>query len=119
MRNIRCLIAVCPVLSAVAGCASMDEGPFKFSEGWRDARVEEVIAGSDIKNPRFWKCLRDIPQEERLRRTYVVGSYRGPHHRQKHLVAAPAGEALRPGDKVHLHASACENAIFKRDEPRR
>lgn len=118
MLNIARVILIVVVLSAAVGCASMDEGPFKFSEGWRDATVVEVLPGADVKNPRFWKCLRDMPEEERLRRTFVVGSYRGPHHRQKHLVSAPAAEALRPGDKVHLNAGACENAIVRREQAR-
>lgn len=102
--------------AALSGCASTEEGPYQFSDGWRHATVEEILPGEDVKRPRFWSCLRDVPESERLARTYVVASYRGPHHRQRHLVAAPVGESLRPGDKVHLHASACENAIVKRDE---
>jgi len=112
------LAAAVLLLAALAGCASIDEAPYMFSEGWRDAKVVEVVSGADVNRPRFWKCLRDVPEQERLKRTYVIASYRGPHHRQQHLVSAPAGEALRPGDKVHLHASACENAIVRRDEPR-
>lgn len=104
------------LLAALGGCASTEEGPYQFSDGWRHGTVEEILRGEDVKRPRFWTCLRDVPEPERLARTYVVASYRGPHHRQRHLVAAPAGESLRPGDKVHLHASACENAIVKRDE---
>lgn len=101
------------LVAALAGCASMEDGPYKFSEGWRKARVVEVVSGADVKRPRFWTCLRGVPEQERLTRTYVIASYRGPHHRQQHLVSAPVEETVRPGDKVFLHASACENAIVK------
>lgn len=106
------------LLLALAGCASMDEGSYKFSDGWRHATVAEILRGADVTRPRFWTCLRDVPELERSGRTYVVATYRGPHHRQSHLVSAPIGEVLRPGDKVHLNVSACENAIVKRDEAR-
>lgn len=118
MPNPLHFIVLALLAGTATGCATVDEGPYKFSEGWRDARVEEVLSGAHVDRPRFWRCLKDVPEEERANRMYVIASYRGPHHRQKHLVSAPQGEALVPGDKVHLHASACENAIFRRAEAR-
>lgn len=115
MQQLR-LQAFVVLLLTAAGCASVDEGPYRFSEGWRDAKVVEVLRGADVKKPRFWRCLRSVPEEERLSRTYVVGKYRGPHHRQEHLVPAAPGQAFRPGDAVHLNVAACENAIVKREE---
>lgn len=104
------------VTSAIAGCASTEEGPFRFSDGWRHAKVVEVLPGADVKRPRFWGCLKGVSEQERLRRTYVVANYRGVNRHQDHLVPLPDGAVLRPGDKVHLNLSTCESAIVKRDD---
>lgn len=104
------------VASAVTGCASMEEGPYRFSDGWRHAKVVEVVPGADVKRPRFWECLRGVSEQDRLRRTYVIANYRGVNRHQDHLVPLPDGEVLRPGEKVHLNVSTCENAVVKRGD---
>lgn len=68
-----------------------------------------------MKRPGFWDCLKGIPEQDRLQRFYVIANYRGVSRHQDRLVPAPPGEALRPGDKVHLNVATCEGAIFRRE----
>lgn len=104
------------VTCALTGCASMEEGPYRFPDGWRHAKVVEVLSGAEVKRPQFWTCLKGVAEQDRLRRTYVIANYRGVNRHQDRLVPLPDGEVLRPGDKVHLNVSSCDNAIVKRDE---
>lgn len=111
----RTRIGIILVVGSVSGCASMDEEPYRFSDGWRHAKVVKVLQGIDVKRPGFWDCLKGVPEQERLQRTYVVANYRGVNRHQDRLVPAPSGETLRPGDRVHLNVGTCEGAIVKRD----
>lgn len=99
------------------GCATSAEGPYRFSEGWREAKVVKVVSGGDISRPEYWECIRKVPAAERLARTYVELEYRRMSRHAHHLVPLPAGLELQPGEKVHLNVSMCENALVKRATP--
>lgn len=101
----------------LAGCATSPEGPYRFSDGWRDAKVVKVVSGSEITRLRFWDCLRDVLEAQRLSRTYVELEYRRMSRHAHRLVPLPEGMELQPGEKVHLNVSTCENALAKRSTP--
>lgn len=107
------------VLAALllGGCATSPESPYRFSDGWREAKVVKVISGRDISRPGFWECLRDVPEAERLARTFVELEYRRMRRHAHRLVPLPAGLELQPGEKVHLNVSTCENSLVKRATP--
>lgn len=102
---------------SLAGCATVYEGKYEFSEGWRAATVVSVVTGAEIKDPGFWTCLRHVPEAERLSRTYVLLDYRNGSRHRKHMVPAPAGIQVVPGEKLYLNLSTCEQSLAKRTTP--
>ena len=110
------LLACLPAFLVLTGCASdLYEGRYSFSEGWRKATVVRVQEGTAVKNPGFWKCLRDVPPAVSASRTYVEVQYHVPaRHSRKYLVSAPGNGELRPGDPVYVNLSSCEGAIVQR-----
>jgi hypothetical protein len=104
------------VRSILTGCASVDEGLCRFSEGRRDAELVQVLRGTDVKRPRFWRCLSEVPKQERLSRPNVIAKPRA--HCQPHA-PAPVREVLISGGRVHVDVFACKGAIVKRVELKR
>jgi hypothetical protein len=101
----------------LGGCATSPEGPYRFSDGWREAKVVKVVAGGDISRPRFWECIRKVPEAQRFARTYVELEYRRMSRHAHRLVPLPAGLEVQPGEKVHVNVSTCENALVKWSAP--
>lgn len=101
------------VVFLLTACASTPEGPYRFSEGWRKARVEHVVQGEDINKPRFWECTRKASAQERSERVYALLSYRSGHHRRTRMVPLADATAVRPGDVVYTDVSRCEDSIAR------
>jgi hypothetical protein len=95
----------------VAGCATTDEGPYRWSEGWRQARVERLVQGAGIENPRFWRCTRHTAVEERSKNVYALLSYRDMHHKRHRMVPISDGLAVGPGDNVYANISRCADSL--------
>lgn len=95
----------------MAGCATSDEGPYRWSEGWRQARVERIVHGADIENPRFWRCTRHTAAEERSKNMYALLSYREMHHRRRRMVPLSDVLAIRAGSDVYANISKCSDSI--------
>lgn len=98
----------------LGGCATAYEGKYEFSEGWRAATVVSVVPGGEMKDPGFWTCLRDVPEAERLSRSYVLLDYREVSRHRKRMVPAPPGVQLQAGEEVYLDLSTCEKSLVKR-----
>lgn len=106
------LLPVCgAAVLLVAGCATTDEGPYRWSEGWREARVERVVQGAEIENPRFWRCTRQTALEERSKNIYALVSYRDMHHKRRRMVPLSEGVAIRAGDDVYANISRCADSL--------
>ena len=95
----------------VAGCATTGEGAYRWSEGWREARVERVVRGAEIEDPRFWRCTRQPALEERSKNIYALVSYRDMHHKRRRMVPLSEGVAMRAGDDVYANVSRCSDSI--------
>lgn len=100
-------------LLSVSGCTTIYEGGYDFSQGWRRAQVVEITPGSSIRNPDFWKCLRNTSAAERQAQSYVVLSYREFGRKRQHLVPLPRDIALRADERVYLNVGECQGAIAK------
>ena len=116
LKSFAALVRV-PVMGVVAlllaACASTPEGPYRFSEGWRRARVERVVQGADIDKPKFWECTRKTSAQERSERVYALLSYRSMHHRRTRVVPLTDSTSVRPGDVVYTNVSRCEESIAR------
>ena len=101
-------------LIVLAGCATQPEGPYPYSEGWRRGTVEELVGGASFRHPTWWKCLKDVPAEERERSTYAwVVTHQMLRH-PRYLVPVPRAMDLQPGQRVYLNVRLCENAVVLR-----
>lgn len=96
---------------ALGGCATSIEGPYPFSEGWREARVERLLAADDLEKPWFWSCTRGSSAAQRRGHRYAILSYRAFGRRQYRLVEHEAGINLRPQQQVYLQAGSCRSAV--------
>lgn len=98
-------------LLLLGGCATVDEGEYRFSQGWRQARVERLVSANELDKPWFWKCTRGTSEAQRQGHEYVVLSYRAFGRRQYRLVERETQQTLSPQQPVYLRASACQNAV--------
>ena len=116
-RTIAAGIVAAVMVTALSGCATVFEGKYKFSDGWRTATVVRAATGDSIKNPRFWECTRRLTEAELVSRDFVLLRYRGVNRAENRMVPAVPGLELQPGEKVYLNLSTCEQAIVKRATP--
>jgi hypothetical protein len=106
------LILLVAAAAALSGCSSMFENKYDFREGWRRGEVLQIMDGHAVQRPRFWQCTRSLGAEERAGRRFVVLAYHQvPYRARRHLVAVPPDLELRPGQRVYVNVSQCENAI--------
>lgn len=97
---------------ALTGCATSHEDPmYPFKDGWVDAEVVDVVAGSQLSRPNFFRCTRNLEPEQRAAKTFVELSYRMMSRRRVTMVELPAGMKLTRGQKAMLKLSTCENAV--------
>lgn len=108
---VKSAIVLSACLLALGGCATSQEGPYPFSQGWREARVERVLDADELEKPWFWSCTRGTSASQREGHRYVILSFRSFGRRQYSLVEHEAGMNLRPRHQVYLQVSACRNAV--------
>ena len=112
-RSAAAWLAAAATATAVSGCATVFEGKYKFSDGWRQGTVVRAESGASIKNPRFWECTRGLSEAELVSRDFVLLRYRGVNRTQNRMVLAVPGLDLQPGEKVYLNAATCEQAVVR------
>lgn len=109
-------VAALAGFALVAGCATRSGAPdaYPFSEGWRKAEVVQILAGSEVRSPGFWECLRGATPQAIQSGEYVILSYRAFNRQRKRLVPLPGSMSLRAHQQVWLDVDACEGAIAVR-----
>jgi hypothetical protein len=107
----------CFAILGAAGCASTDDGLYRFSDGWREARIERILQGADIEEPSLWSCTRHTSAEERSQRSYAVVVYRGTRHKRRYLVEIERQSSMAVGDAVYANTSKCVGAIAPARKP--
>lgn len=112
-RSVAAWLAAVASATSISGCATVFEGKYKFSDGWRRATVVRAESGTSIKNPRFWECTRRVTEAELVSRDFVLLRFRGVNRAETRMVPAVPGLDLLPGEKVYLNLSTCEQAIVK------
>lgn len=100
----RIVLIVLPVI--LSACATADDGPFSWYEGWRKAEVLEVARPADMQRPRFFKCIRNADPRDSAA-TFVVVKYLERGRAKRTAVHAPAGDAFRVGDLVFVNIGDC------------
>lgn len=105
------------VASALAGCATLYEGKYDFSEGWREAEVLEVVPLSGISRPNFYTCSREASATQKQADTqYVILKYRRMSRSARHAQPLQTGQQWTPGEKVYVKVSDCTGQIVRRSQ---
>lgn len=109
------LIALTAMLGA---CATVDDGPFAWSKGWRQGEVLEIAKPAQMERPRFFRCIRDADPRE-TDAAFLVVKYLQRGRAQRTAVRAPIGESFRPGDLVYVNLGDCSlSPVHRQMSPR-
>jgi len=95
----------------LAGCATVYEGKYPFSEGWRKARVEEIGAASALTQSSLNDCRSSATAEQLATRTYALLSYVDFNHRRTRVVALPPGASFKTGALVYVKLRSCAGDV--------
>ncbi|GAB3758802.1 hypothetical protein GCM10028796_05020 [Ramlibacter monticola] len=106
------------VMSAAAaallsGCSTLFEGKYDFRDGWRRGKVERIVSGEAVQQPRYWRCTRGLSPGELAGHRYVILTYQVPSRGgvRRHLVTLPPDLNLHPGQLVYVNAFLCQDAM--------
>lgn len=103
-RVVVCLLA----LFLLSGCASsVYEGRYAWDEGWREAKVVRLGAGSELGGRHSTDCRYSDAQRARLTDRFAVLSYRHVGRERRAVVPAPLAEQLHPGERVYANIREC------------
>lgn len=96
------------VLAGLPGCATIYEGKYAWSQGWRDIRVEQILRGSEIDDPGFWNCLRSKSADEIATGSFALVVYLQSGRRKRSMVPLGSANNSRVGDRLYANLSTCE-----------
>jgi hypothetical protein len=103
-------------LAVVSGCSTLYEGKYDFRDGWRKARVVQIIQGAAVVRPEYWQCWRDAPSTSRGERRYALLLYSRFGRERQRMVPVPSGLELQKNETVYVNLNRCEGAIVKQGE---
>lgn len=99
----------------LGGCAAtVYEGKYQFNEGWRAAKVVEVLSASEMERPRFYDCVRDSSAEQLASTKFAVVKYRNMSRTQRRAVPLAPGQAFLAGETVYVQVGRCDVPLVRR-----
>ena len=110
----RQLLALCAAGALLTGCATVYEGKYAWSEGWRAAEVVEVTTAAQMERPRFYECVRNATPQQAASDEFAVVKYRQVHGSKLRAVALQPGQSFAPGDFVYVMAGNCSTPLVRR-----
>lgn len=101
----------CGLGVALSGCTTPYEGKYDFYEGWRKAKVEQLVAVGEVTKYDYVDCRRTASPMQLAADRFAAVSYRGVRHYRTRIVAFAAGSALKVGDSVYVNPGRCLAAL--------
>lgn len=102
-----CRVGLLAIALSLSACATVYEGRFRFSEGWREVKVESVGPASELARKALKDC-RD-PSRYGAEQRFARVTYRfSTRVRRSAIVPVPGG--VRAGDVAYANARTCEFA---------
>ena len=96
----------------LSGCATVYEGKYDFSEGWREAKVIQIARGSEIAKPQFSDCRVKASPQHIATDKFIVLSYRHLNRPRKRVVPFAPSDGARVGDFVYMNVTDCERPLI-------
>ena len=113
MKSTHALLATAVLGAFLGGCATTDEGPFAWSQGWRKGEVLDVVKPASMARPRFFRCIREADPAQ-LQSDFLVVKYLQMGRARQTAVPAPADGHLRQGDLVYVNLEDCHLPVVAR-----
>ncbi len=98
----------------LVGCATVYEGKYNFSDGWREAQVVQIANASEIEKPQFSDCRKNLLPQQLSVDKFIVLSYKHMSHRRKRVIPFGPSEGVRPGDLVYMNVGSCDIPLAPR-----
>lgn len=109
--------AVGLLFAVLAGCATVYEGRYPFSDGWRKARVEEIGAASALTQFSLNDCRSSATPEQRATGVYALLSYADFGHRRTRIVTLPPEARFVKGAAVYVKLRSCAGDVAPQIAP--
>ena len=108
------LLALCASAAFLTGCATVYEGKYEWSEGWRAAEVVEVTTVAEMERPRFYECVRKATPGQAASGKFVLVKYRQMSRSQRRAIPLQPGQSFAPGDPVYVKVGDCATPLVSR-----
>lgn len=105
------LCALACVLGVLSGCATIYEGRYAFSDGWRKAQVEEVGMASTLRGSALSDCRSTATTEQLATGTFALLAYADFGHLKRRIVALPSHTRFEAGDAAYVKLRSCSGDV--------
>lgn len=100
----------------LGGCATVYEGGYARSDGWRRGGVVAVQPGAGLERPDYWACTRDLTREQRSSREYVVVWFAEGRYKGYYAAEVPSGTQFAQHAPVFVNVFRCQDAVVARND---
>lgn len=112
------VVTIGAILASMAGCTSMDNGRYRYDQGWRFGNIVKIgSATTDFPTAPF-DCRRAVPNAGGAEHDYAYvhlanihergGKYFNSNSKLRHvIVRLRPGTSLREGDRVRVNIRDC------------
>ncbi len=101
---------------ALSGCTTVYEGKYDFSEGWREAKVIQIVRASEIAKPQFSDCRVSESLQHLASDKIVVLSYKHLSRSRKRVVPFGPSDGVHVDDLVYMNVTDCGSPLVPRSE---
>lgn len=110
-------LLVTATTALISGCATAPhEGQYSFNDGWRKAQVTAIVRGSELERPHFYRCARNLSQDQISAGRFVLLSYLQMGKAKRTLVPAQGNDGHVPGARVLVNLARCDAPLVARHE---
>ena len=102
---------------ALSGCATVYEGKYDFSDGWREAKVIQIGRAGEIAMPQFSDCRVSASPQYLAADKFIVVSYKHLSRPRKRVVPFGPSDHVRVGDLAYVKVTDCDSPLILRSQP--
>ena len=114
MRPCAATAVVAGILVVTSGCATVYEGKFAFSDGWRKATVEEVASSTQLSGTAASDCREGASISQLRDNRFALVAYAESGHLRRRIVVLPLQPRIQAGNAVYIKLRSCSGEIALR-----